>query len=82
MAKKDPKSSPSQANSGPQATTPSNADEERAYDAARAEKTKQLVMKTSAMVVAVLIGAYLELISQKFALGIIVAMYAVLRFFA
>jgi hypothetical protein len=51
-------------------------------DAARLAKTKKLVMQTSAVVFAVMAAAYFQLVSDKFALGIIVVMCLVLRFLA
>jgi hypothetical protein len=51
-------------------------------DAVRFAKTKKLVMQTSAVVAAVMVAAYFQLVPEKFALGIIVAMCLVLRFLA
>jgi hypothetical protein len=79
MAKKDASSRPGQPEQYKERAA--SSEQQESHDEVQAKKTKDLVMKTSALVFAVLIAAYFELISHKFALWIIVAMYAVLRFF-
>jgi len=52
------------------------------FDAAKAARTQRLVLQTSLVVAAALVAAYFGVISEKWALGIMVMMSLCLRFFA
>jgi hypothetical protein len=53
-----------------------------AVDPVRAAKVKTLVLQTSALVLAAVVLAYFQVISDKVAMGVIVLMYLTVRLFS